>query len=178
MSEIPVQDTRNIVLLGHTGTGKTTLVDAILHKTGLIDRLGSTTNGTSFADWTDEEKERKLSIWAKPFQAIYKTAAGKPIKLVVIDTPGYMDFVGQSVAAASVADAALIVVDALAGIQVQVSSGSTMPVGGSGSSSTSAQLANGCRACAHSIIVRPFRGRRGPPSMSGRSSAHPHLQRR
>ncbi|MCB1102317.1 MAG: elongation factor G, partial [Kiritimatiellae bacterium] len=49
---------------------------------------------------------------------IYKTAAGKPIKLVVIDTPGYMDFVGQSVAAASVADAALIVVDALAGIQV------------------------------------------------------------
>ncbi|MCB1069799.1 MAG: elongation factor G [Verrucomicrobia bacterium] len=118
MSEIPVQDTRNIVLLGHTGTGKTTLVDAILHKTGLIDRLGSTTNGTSFADWTDEEKERKLSIWAKPFQAIYKTAAGKPIKLVVIDTPGYMDFVGQSVAAASVADAALIVVDALAGIQV------------------------------------------------------------
>lgn len=118
MAEIPVQDTRNLVLLGHTGAGKTTLIDAMLHKTGVHDRLGSTAQGTSFADWTDEEKDRKISIWAKPFQAAYTTKDGKPVKLVVIDTPGYMDFVGQSVAAASVADAALIVVDALAGIQV------------------------------------------------------------
>ena len=108
---------RNFVLLGHTGSGKTQLVDAILHRVGLNTRLGSPDDGSSMADWTDEEKERKISIWAKPFSVDY--AYGETTaRLVFVDTPGYADFFGQVVAAASVADAALIAVDAVAGLQV------------------------------------------------------------
>ena len=118
MKNIPVADVRNLVLLGHTGSGKTTLTDAILYKLGINDRLGSPANGTSFADWSDEEKERRISAWAKPFQATYKTHGGKTVGLCVTDTPGYADFIGQMIAATAVADAALIVIDASAGIQV------------------------------------------------------------
>ncbi len=118
MSETPVSHTRNIVLLGHSGAGKTTLVDAILHKTGINDRLGLTSEGNSAADWTEEEKDRKITIWAKPFRVNYTTKDGEKLKLTILDTPGYIDFQGQTVAAASVADAALIVVDAAAGIQI------------------------------------------------------------
>lgn len=108
---------RNFVLLGHTGSGKTQLVDAFLHHLGLNTRLGSPEDGTSMADWTDEEKERKISTWAKPFTADY-TAADQKMRLVFIDTPGYADFFGQVVAAAAVADAALVAIDAVSGVQV------------------------------------------------------------
>jgi len=118
MTQLPVTNTRNVVLLGHTGSGKTTLIDAILHKTGQNDRLGLTSNGTSMADWTEEEKDRKISIWAKPFRVGYKTTEGQSMDLTLIDTPGYLDLYGQAVAAAKVADAALIVVDAISGVQV------------------------------------------------------------
>jgi len=118
MTPLPVTNNRNVVLLGHTGSGKTTLIDAILYKAGQNDRLGLTSNGSSAADWTDEEKERKISIWAKPFHVQYKTSEGQSLDLTIIDTPGYLDLYGQSVAAARVADAALIAVDAVSGIQV------------------------------------------------------------
>jgi len=118
MTPLPVTNSRNVVLLGHTGSGKTTLIDAILYKTGQNDRLGLTSNGSSMADWTDEEKERKISIWAKPFHVQAKTSEGQVFDLTMIDTPGYLDLFGQSVAAARVADAALIVVDAVSGVQV------------------------------------------------------------
>jgi len=118
MKGIPVSDVRNFAFLGHTGSGKTTLVDAILHKVGIADRAGSTADGTSFSDWTDEEKERKISVYAKPFDAVVTTTAGTKFEVVMLDTPGYLDFYGQVVAAASVADAALVTVDAAAGVQV------------------------------------------------------------
>ncbi len=118
MKDIAVADLRNFVLMGHTGNGKTAIVDAILFKLGLNDRLGSTADGSSMADWAEEEKERKITIYAKPFSAEYKSAAGKKFGLVMMDTPGYADFYGQAVAASAVADAALIVVDAGSGIQV------------------------------------------------------------
>ncbi|HMP76049.1 MAG TPA: elongation factor G [Kiritimatiellia bacterium] len=121
MKDIPVANTRNIVLVGHTGSGKTTLLDALLFKLGINDRLGSPAAGTSAADWTDEEKDRKITIWAKPFTARYDAADGKPVNFVFIDTPGYADFYGQLTAATAVADAALLVVDAAAGIQVGTS---------------------------------------------------------
>lgn len=108
---------RNFVLLGHTGSGKTQLVDAILHRVGLNTRLGTPDDGSSMADWTEEEKERKISIWAKPFTVDF--AYDESIaRLVFVDTPGYADFFGQVVAAAGVADAALIAVDAVGGLQV------------------------------------------------------------
>ena len=118
MSPSPVANTRNVVVLGHTGGGKTTLIDAILYKTGRNDRLGNTGHGSSMADWTDEEKERKISIWAKPFRVQHKVRDGQVMELTLLDTPGYLDLYGQAVAAARVADAALIVIDAVAGIQV------------------------------------------------------------
>jgi elongation factor G len=117
MKDIPITDVRNFVLLGHTGSGKTQLLDAILFKLGVNDRLGVTAEGSSMADYTDEEKEKKISLWAKPFAATYK-GAGKNVRLVMLDTPGYADFFGQVVGASAIADAALIAVDAHAGLQV------------------------------------------------------------
>lgn len=118
MKDVPVGQTRNIVLVGHTGSGKTTLLDALLFKLGANDRLGSPALGSSAADWTDEEKDRKITIWAKPFCATYGASDGNTVNFVFVDTPGYADFYGQLTAATAVADAALLVVDAAAGIQV------------------------------------------------------------
>ena len=118
MKDIPIADVRNFVLVGHTGSGKTALVDALLYKLGVNDRLGNPGDGTSMADWTDEEKSRKISVWAKPFDAVWRPKGGKALRLVMLDTPGYADFFGQVVAATQVADAAVIAVDATAGVQV------------------------------------------------------------
>ncbi len=118
MKDIAVADVRNFALMGHTGSGKTTLIDAILYKLGVNDRLGSPADGSSMADWTEEEKERKITIWAKPFDAVFKSAAGRKFDVVMLDTPGYADFYGQVVGASAIADAGLIVIDAAGGIQV------------------------------------------------------------
>ena len=118
MKDIPIAEVRNFVLVGHTGSGKTALVDALLYKLGVNDRLGNPGDGTSMADWTDEEKSRKISVWAKPFDAVWRPKGGKALRLVMLDTPGYADFFGQVVAATQVADAAVIAVDATAGVQV------------------------------------------------------------
>lgn len=113
MKDIAIADVRNFVIMGHTGSGKTAVVDAMLFKLKINDRHGSTEDGSSMADWTDEEKDRKITIWTKPFDGTYKNN-----HLVFMDTPGYADFYGQVVAASTVADAALITVDASSGIQV------------------------------------------------------------
>jgi elongation factor G len=118
MKNIPIDNVRNFALMGHTGSGKTSLVDSILFKLGQVDRVGSPENGTSVADWTEEEKAHNITIWAKPFDGVYTAASRKIRRLVMIDTPGFADFIGQMVAAAEVTDAALITVDASAGIQV------------------------------------------------------------
>ena len=70
MKDIAITDMRNFVLLGHTGSGKTTLGDALLFKLGLNDRLGSVAAGTSAIDFTEEEISRKISIYSKPFCGI------------------------------------------------------------------------------------------------------------
>lgn len=113
-----VNSTRTFVLAGHTGSGKTTLVDAILYKLGVNDRLGSPAAGSSMADYTDEEKNRKITIFSKPFTADYKSQDGRTLKYVFIDTPGYMDFFGQVLAAAHAAETGVVVIDAASGIQV------------------------------------------------------------
>ncbi len=118
MKDIAISNVRNFALLGHTGSGKTTLLDAILFKLGANERQGSPDNGSSAADWTDEEKARKISMWAKSFDLVYTSKAGRKMELVAYDTPGYVDFHGQVLSATAVADAGVIVVDATAGIQV------------------------------------------------------------
>ena len=112
MKDIAVQDMRTFVLMGHTGSGKTTLADAMLFKMGQSERLGSVDNGSSVGDYTDEEKARKTTIYAKSFSGTYKTSTGKKMGLVFCDTPGYADFVGQVIQASRIASSALIAVDA------------------------------------------------------------------
>jgi len=118
MKDIPVSDVRTFAVMGHTGSGKTALVDALLYRLGLNDRLGQVAAGSSMADYLDEERARRISIFAKPFSGACKTAAGKTMGLVFVDTPGYMDFFGQVIAASRAVETGVIVVDAAAGVQV------------------------------------------------------------
>jgi elongation factor G len=104
---------RNVVLLGHGGSGKTSLADAMLFDTGAVNRLGQVDEGTSVADWDDEERRRQMSINATLMPCEWQSH-----KLNFIDTPGYMDFVGEVISAVRVADAALVVVDAGGGVEV------------------------------------------------------------
>ena len=105
-------DIRNIVFLGHGGSGKTSLAEAMLHKTGATNRLGSVDDKTSICDYYDEEKEHQHSIQS----AIVNTQhAGKLIN--IIDTPGYPDFIGPSIKSIPAAETAIIVISAAAGIE-------------------------------------------------------------
>lgn len=105
-------DIRNVVLLGHGGAGKTSLAEAILHKTGATNRLGSVDEKTSICDYYDEEKEHQHSINSA---LVHTDHAGITINL--IDTPGYPDFLGPAIKAIPVAETALIVISAAAGIE-------------------------------------------------------------
>ncbi len=118
MKDIPVADVRNLAIFGHTSSGKTTLVDALLFKLGVNDRLGLVANGSSVADYTDEEKNRRITIFAKTFDTVYKTAAGRKMHLVLTDTPGYLDFYGQVISTTHSIESGLVAVDAVAGVQV------------------------------------------------------------
>lgn len=77
MKNIAIEDVRNFAIMGHTGSGKTTLTDALLFKLGINDRLGSPAAGTSMSDYTDQEKQREISIFASTFSGYYKTKRGK-----------------------------------------------------------------------------------------------------
>ncbi|MFQ6035792.1 MAG: elongation factor G [Sedimentisphaerales bacterium] len=105
-------DIRNIVLLGHGGAGKTSLAEAILHKTGAINRLGSVDEANTVCDYYDEEKEHQHSIAPS---IVHVQHAGKLIN--VIDTPGYPDFIGPAIKAIPAAETAVIVISAAAGIE-------------------------------------------------------------
>jgi elongation factor G len=104
---------RNVVFLGHGGSGKTSLVDAMLFDTGAVNRLGKVDEGTSVADWDDEERRRQMSINASLVPCEWENH-----KLNVVDTPGYMDFVGEVISAVHVADAAVVVLDSMGGVEV------------------------------------------------------------
>ncbi len=110
---VKTNDIRNIVLLGHGGAGKTSLAEAILHKTGAINRLGKVDEKTTICDFDEEEKQRQHSIHSA---LINTNHAGKFIN--VIDTPGYPDFIGAAIRPISAADTAVIVISASAGIQI------------------------------------------------------------
>jgi elongation factor G len=104
---------RNIVFLGHGGTGKTTLVDAICHSAGASNRKGSVQEGTALTDFTAEEKDHGISIGMAVAHADWQGT-----KLNLIDTPGFLDFSGEVVAGVRIADGAAILVDATAGVLV------------------------------------------------------------
>ncbi len=105
-------DIRNIVLLGHGGSGKTSLAEAILHTTGASNRLGSVDEKTSICDYYEEEKEHQHSIASAIVHATYNG-----VTINIIDTPGYPDFIGPAIKAIPAAETAVIVISAAAGIE-------------------------------------------------------------
>ena len=104
---------RNVVLLGHGGCGKTSLVEAMAYVSGLTGRLGKVSDGTTISDYDKEEIKRKFSINTSVVPLIWKDT-----KINLLDTPGYFDFVGEAEEAVAAADAAIIVVSGKAGVEV------------------------------------------------------------
>lgn len=105
---------RNVAFIGHGGSGKTSLVEALMYQTGIIGRLGRIDAGTTLSDSDPDEIARKISIGTSLLPVQYKDT-----KINVLDTPGYADFLGDVVGALYVADAALVVIDAVNGVEVQ-----------------------------------------------------------
>jgi elongation factor G len=108
------QNIRNVALIGHGDTGKTQLVSALLFTAGMVNRLGKVDEGTSVTDYDEEEIQRKFSISA----ALAYAEWGKT-KINFIDTPGYNIFMHETEAALLAADSALLLVHAVAGVEVQ-----------------------------------------------------------
>ena len=108
---------RNVVLLGHGGAGKTTVAEALALVTGVTKRMGKVADGNTISDYDKEEIKRQFSISTSLIPLEYQGDEGM-MKINILDTPGYFDFVGEVEEAVSVADAAIIVVNCKAGIEV------------------------------------------------------------
>ncbi len=104
---------RNVVLLGHGGAGKTSLVEAMAYLSGITSRLGKVADGNTISDFDKEEIKRKFSISTTTVPIQWQKC-----KINVLDAPGYFDFVGEVEEAVSAADAAIIVVSGKSGVQV------------------------------------------------------------
>ncbi|MCX7695331.1 MAG: elongation factor G [Caloramator sp.] len=113
MKEYKAENVRNIGIIGHGGTGKTSLAEAILFNTKESDRLGRTDDGTSILDYDPEEKKRKISISSAVANCVWNGH-----KIYLVDTPGYFDFVGEVIQGLKGVDAALISVCGVSGLQV------------------------------------------------------------
>src|ERR671931_2928150 len=107
---------RNVAVVGHRGTGKTSLVEALLFQAGKINRLGSVEHGSTVSDWDDDEQKRQMSLAAAVCNLEWQ---GRKINL--IDAPGDPGFQGDMVAALRVVEGALVVVSGVMGVEVQTS---------------------------------------------------------
>ncbi len=114
MKEKDLTKLRSFAVVGHSQSGKTSLVDTIFHVVGESDRWGKVDDGTSFSDYFEEERERKTTIHSKVF-AFDRNG----YHVTIMDTPGYNDFFGETVGAISGADCSIVVIDAVSGVQVQ-----------------------------------------------------------
>src|SRR5512141_789780 len=113
MKEYTTENLRNIALVAHGGAGKTMMAEAFLHFTGASTRLGKVEDGTSVSDYDEEEIRRKISLYPSVVPLEYRDH-----KINLLDAPGFTDFVGEMISALSVADGAMILVDAVAGVEV------------------------------------------------------------
>ncbi len=113
MASVSPDKIRNVAVVGHGGSGKTTLVESILFAVGATTRLGKVDDGTSILDTDPEEHKRKITINVAIASVVHDGT-----KINFLDTPGFADFAGDQRAALRVADSAIVVVDASAGVQV------------------------------------------------------------
>jgi elongation factor G len=116
---MPVTDPakiRNVAVAGHRGTGKTSLVEAMLFQSGAVNRLGSVEGGSTVADWDDDEHKRRMSLAASVAHANWQDR-----KINLIDTPGDPGFQGDTIAALRVVEGALIVLSGVMGVEVNTS---------------------------------------------------------
>ena len=113
MKEYQTEQLRNIALLSHGSAGKTSLAEAMLFNSGAINRLGRVDEGTTVSDYDEEEIRRHISLSTSVVPCEWND-----YKINVLDTPGYLDFVGEVKGAVRVADGALILLDAASGVEV------------------------------------------------------------
>jgi elongation factor G len=113
MSHKPADRIRNVALIGHRGAGKTSICEAMLFEAGVVNRVGSVEEGTTVCDAAEDERARGMSI-----DAAAATFEHEGRKVNVIDTPGEPSFIAQAISALSVADAAVLVVNAVSGVEV------------------------------------------------------------
>jgi elongation factor G len=116
MPELDPAKIRNVAVAGHRGTGKTSLVEAMLFQSGAANRLGAVEQGTTVSDWDDEEQKRQMSLSASVCHVDWK---GRKINL--IDTPGDPGFQGDGIAALRVVEGVLLAVSGVMGVEVQTS---------------------------------------------------------
>jgi elongation factor G len=114
MKVYPTNSIRNIALVGHGGTGKTSLVEAMLFNTGATKRMGKVDDGNTVADFLPEEIKKKITISTALVPCEYKEH-----KINVLDTPGYADFYFEVVGAMRVVDTMVVLISAAAGVEVQ-----------------------------------------------------------
>lgn len=113
MKEYHTKQLRNIVLLGHGSSGKTSLAEALAFASGAINRMGRVEDGTTIADFDEEETRRHISL-----NLALVPVEWEGCKINLLDAPGYTDFVGEVKSAVRVADQSLILVDAVSGVEV------------------------------------------------------------
>lgn len=113
MAEFDTSHVKNVVLLGHAGSGKTTLAESMLFEAGLISRRGTIAERTTVGDYHELEQERGNTIFSKLLHSKWRG-----YKINIIDTPGYDDFVGEVISALRVADAGIMMLNAAAGVEV------------------------------------------------------------
>ncbi len=113
MKDYATESIRNVTLVGHGSTGKTTLTEAALFRSGAISRLGRVDDGTTTSDYDPDEVKRRISVNLSLLPCEWKAH-----KINLIDTPGYADFVGEARGGLRAGDAALVVVCAASGVQV------------------------------------------------------------
>lgn len=113
MKEYPTSAIRNVALVSHNGAGKTTLIERLLFDTGATTRMGSVQAGTAVMDFEEEEKARNSSV-----SLAVAPVEWRDVKINVLDTPGYIEFVGEVNSALRVAEGALVLVEAVAGVEV------------------------------------------------------------
>lgn len=114
MKEYPTSKIRNIALVGHGGTGKTSLVEAMIFNTGVLKRLGKVDDGNTVSDFQPEEIKKKITISSTIVPCEYREH-----KINVLDTPGYADFYFEVIGALNVVDSMLVMLSATAGVEVQ-----------------------------------------------------------